>query len=137
MGGREAHLKLGDEEPVHVVHVGVEAAGEVHVLAKLLAAEPLEALLAEREAGLDELDVRALAQRVGDDRLVLLGRDRARRVDDKPAPGGRVGRDRVDRAEHELLLEVREERKVALGLECGACISILPTNCDSENDAPC
>ena len=89
----------------------VEPARELDALAELLAAEALEALLAERQARVDELDVRALAERVRDDGLVLLGRHRAGRVDD-----GAARLDRVDGAQEELLLEVPEEHEVARGL---------------------
>lgn len=97
------------------MHVRIKPPRHRHVLAKLLSSEPLEPLLAEREPRLNELGVRSLAQGVRDDGLVLLGRDRASRVDDVAALL-RVGRDRVDRAEDELFLEVREESEVALRL---------------------
>jgi hypothetical protein len=109
------HLELGNVEAIHVVNMRIEPPRQMHILAKLLATEALEALLAERQSRLDELDVRTFPQSVSDDRFVLLGRDAAGRVDDV-ASFLRVGGDRVDGAEDELLLEVGEEGEVALGL---------------------
>ena len=80
-------------------------------LAVLLAAEALEPFAAERQTGVDELDMRAFPERVRHDRLVLVRHDGAGRVDNVTASLGRV-----DRAEEELLLQVREEHKVALSL---------------------
>lgn len=117
------------------MHVGIEPPRQVHVLAKLLAAEALEPFLAEHQARLDELRVRALAEGVRDDGFVLLGRDAAGRVDDEPARRGR-GRDGVDRAEDELLLEVREQGEVALGLR-GEKVSVGSDGRREGRDRPC
>ena len=98
--------------------VRIEPASQLHILAELLAAERLEALLAESETRLDELDVWSLAESIGDNRLVLLSGDTAGGVDDVASLLGVRG-DGVDGAEDELLLEMREEGEVALGLTEG------------------
>lgn len=91
---------------------------ELHLAAKVLAAEASKALATELEASLDELDIGPLAEGVINDGLVLVDRDGAGRVDEVAARR-RVRVDRVDRAEDELLLDVREEVEVALGLRKG------------------
>ena len=111
-------LELGDVEAVHVVHVRVEAARERELVRERLAAVAREAGHAELEPGLDEAHVRPLAERVVDDGLVLVDGDGAGRVDEEAARLG-VCLDAVDRAEDELLLEMREEREVALRLDVG------------------
>jgi hypothetical protein len=93
----------------------VEPPRQLNPLRELLPPERLEALLSERQPSVDKLDVRALAEGVGDDSFVLFGRDGAGRVDDVTALFGGVG-DGVDGAEEELLLEVAEEHEVTLGL---------------------
>ena len=80
-----------------------------------LALERLEALDTELQAGGDQFAVRALLQRVVNDRLVLIDRDGARRVNDVATRGAR-GRARVEGAENQLLLQVREQLEVPLGL---------------------
>jgi hypothetical protein len=81
-----------------------------------LALEPSEPLDTEFQTCRYETHVWPLAQGIFDDGLVLVHCDGACRVDDVPARR-RVGRDRVDGAEDELFLEVREELEVALGLK--------------------
>ena len=110
-----SNLELGDVETVHVVHVRVEPSRELDPLSKLLAAERLKPFLSERQSRLNELDMRSLAERVRHDGLVLLGRDRTRRVDDETSLL-RVGRHRVDRTENKLLLEVRQKDEIAVRL---------------------
>lgn len=87
----------------------------LHPLSKVFPPVTLEPRRTERQARLDNLGVRSLAEGVGDDGFVLLRHDGAGRVDDVTSRR-RVGRDRVDSAQNELLLEVREEGKVALRL---------------------
>jgi hypothetical protein len=58
-----------------VVDVRPVAPGELHLTAKVLAAEARKALATELEAGLDELDVWPLAEGVVDDSLVLVDGD--------------------------------------------------------------
>ena len=116
-------LELGHEEAVHVVDVRVEAAREADARVERLPAEARVRGAPELEPGVDELDVRALAQRVVDHRLVLVDSDGAGRVDNVAA-GLRVRRDAVERAEDELLLQVCQEGKVALGLREGQLIDL-------------
>lgn len=87
---------MGVEPPCH---------GDARV--EVLAAVTLEAGHTELEAGLDELDVRSLAQRVVDDGLVFVDGNRACRVDEVTT-GLAVGLYAVNSAENELLLQVGE-----------------------------
>lgn len=89
---------------------------QLHLGPEVLAPERPKALPSELESGLDELNVGSLPEGVVDDGLVLIDSNGARRVDDV-ASGGRVGVDRVDGAEEELLLKVGEEVEVSLGLQ--------------------
>jgi hypothetical protein len=57
------------------VYVGVEPSGEFDSFSELLASESLESLLSERKSGVDEFDVRSLAESVSDNCFVLFGRD--------------------------------------------------------------
>jgi hypothetical protein len=114
--GRLANLDLADVEPIRVLTMRCEPPRQLHPLTKLLPPVTLESRRTERQARLDDLGVRSLAESVRDDGLVLFRHDGAGRVDDVASRRG-VGRDRVDGAEDELLLEVREEGKVALRLE--------------------
>lgn len=59
--------------------------GQLHLGSKVLASEAAEALSAELQTGLDELDVWSLAKGVIDDGLILVDGDGARRVDDVTA----------------------------------------------------
>jgi hypothetical protein len=109
------HLELGDKEPVHVVHVWVEPPCQAHRRVELLASVALEPRHAELEPGLDELDIRPLAQCVVHDSFVFVDRDGARRVYEVSARLG-LGRNAVNGAENQLFLQVGEEGKVALAL---------------------
>ena len=99
----------------HSTHVRIKTPRKLQARVKLLSLEGREALLAEFEACLYELDVRALAQSVCDDRLVFVDSDRACRVDDV-ASRFRVGRHGVDGAQDELLLQVWNEDEVSSAL---------------------
>ena len=71
-----------------------------------LATNLCKALLTEREAGLDELDVRSLVQRVLYNLLILLYGDGTGGVDDVTASFAVVVY-RVNSSEDQLLLQVR------------------------------
>lgn len=111
-----ANLELGNVETVHVVDVRVEPSSELDSFAELLAPERLEPFLSKRQSSVYELDVRSLAESVGNDSFVLLGRDGTGRVDDESSLLG-IGRHRVDGTEYELLLEVREEDEITIRLD--------------------
>lgn len=95
----------------------IKPTSQAHGPIKLLAHVAGEAFLAEHEPRVNKLDIGPLGQGVLDDRLVLVDRDRAGRVDDEAASAGRVVCT-VDGAEEELLLQVGESEEVALRLVC-------------------
>lgn len=105
--GRHATRTVVDVRPV--------SSSELHLASKVLAPERGESLSTELESSLDELDVGSLSEGVVDNGLVLVNRDGAGRVDEVTSRR-RVGVDRVDGAEDELLLEVGEQVEVSLGL---------------------
>lgn len=98
------------------MYVGVEPSGEFDTFTELLASESLESFFSKRKSSIDEFDVRSLAKSVGDDGFVLFRSDGTSRVDDVTSLF-RVGRDGIDSAENELLLKVREEDEIAIGLK--------------------
>lgn len=63
----------------------------------------------------DELDIGTLAQRVVHDHLILIHCDGACRVDEI-STCLRLGTDAVNGTQNQLLLQMRQEREVAVGL---------------------
>lgn len=108
--------RRGRHETRTVVNVRPVSSSELHLASKVLAPERGESFSTKLESSLDELDVGPLSEGVVNDSLVLVNRDGAGRVDEVTSRR-RVGVDRVDGAEDELLLEVGEQVKVSLGLD--------------------
>jgi hypothetical protein len=79
-----------------------------------LASNLCEALLSEGQASLDQLNVRPLVQRVLDNLLILLNRDRASGVDNVTASLA-VMIDRIDGRQDQLLLQMRKLHEIRLG----------------------
>ena len=69
----------------------------------------------ELETRFDQLGVRSLSQRIVYHRFVLVYGDGTGRIHDVPARF-RIGADAVDRAENELLLQMRQQSKIAFRL---------------------
>ena len=101
--------------------MGVNSPRQLYAIIEDLSPVPREALLAELEPGIDELDVWSFPKSVVDDRLVLVDGYGTSRVDDVSTRFG-VGVYAVDCAEDELFLEVGEEYEVSVGLK--GCIRV-------------
>lgn len=97
------------------MNVRVEPPGQFDTFTELFASESLESFLSEWESSIDELDVWSLAKCVADDGFVLFGSDGTGRVDDESSLF-RVGGNGIDGAKDKLLLEVREEDEISIGL---------------------
>src|SRR5260370_322977 len=72
-----ANTQLGNEKPVHVMHVRIEPPSELERPAELFPPESDEALSTEFKSGRDKFDVWPFAESVCHDFFVLVWHDRA------------------------------------------------------------
>jgi len=106
---------------------------------EVLSTERLESLHTELQTSLDQFDVGSLPQCVIDNALVLINSDGTCRVNDvSTSLGGRVTR--VKGAQEKLLLQVRQELEITLGLTCrghSKLADVVPSGKDIEAGLPC